>query len=449
MESRQSFLTVQERGVTYVRANPAAPYTNGEKARRLAMVTLTLMTIAAACLIVGGYGGKATNLAVKQANTAPVIHRTMRLDEEAEADAAPAEADAAPAEDGSSIPDPEEAKKKAAEALKKASGFAGEAFEQAGEAVQAYLPEGFDVIRALGWHLDICFYVATAYTVYYIWLNQVWVKIFPRFKWREPTEATEKTVNKDNKQCKIGQWVEAGVDATDEKGDPTAPSDQDLLWFRQAEGEEFLFCQTQLVMPALMDMIMCGCGGNHYAVAVTNKRIIIQNDRRCLFGTTPLTTNEESYFIKHVHKANLNTDGCLNLGICKLHSAEMLSGGFNWIAMGFIVDLILEWKPTAMAAFDDARIKGWINMVPDDVIYMFSSALVLFGVFLFAALLFFLMCPQSVLEVEMVKQAGTKSYSLKFEYPVRLAYKMHDAIMQGRFGKGTSKELVFEFGPPK
>ena len=120
MESRQSFLTVQERGVTYVRANPAAPYTNGEKARRLAMVTLTLMTIAAACLIVGGYGGKATNLAVKQANTAPVIHRTMRLDEEAEADAAPAEADAAPAEDGSSIPDPEEAKKKAAEALKKA-----------------------------------------------------------------------------------------------------------------------------------------------------------------------------------------------------------------------------------------------------------------------------------------------------------------------------------------
>ena len=82
------------------------------------------------------------------------------------------------------------------------------------------------VLVTQGWHLDICFYVATAYTVYYIWLNQVWVKIFPRFKWREPTEATEKTVNKDNKQCKIGQWVEAGVDATDEKGDPTAPSDQ-------------------------------------------------------------------------------------------------------------------------------------------------------------------------------------------------------------------------------
>ena len=119
MESRQSFLTVQERGVTYVRANPAAPYTNREKARRLAMVTLTLMTIAAACLIVGGYGGKATKLAMKQANTAPVIHRTTRLDEEA----APAEADAAPAADGSYVPDPEETKKKAAEALKKARYF--------------------------------------------------------------------------------------------------------------------------------------------------------------------------------------------------------------------------------------------------------------------------------------------------------------------------------------
>jgi len=33
-------------------------------------------------------------------------------------------------------------------------------------------------------------------------------------------------------------------------------------------------------------------------------------------------------------------------------------------------------------------------------------------------------------------QAGTKSYTLKFAYPVRQAYHMHDAIMQGRFGKG-------------
>ena len=74
-------------------------------------------------------------------------------------------------------------------------------------------------------------------------------------------------------------------------------------------------------------------------------------------------------------------------------------------------------------------------MVPDDVIFMFASVLVIFGAFLFVALLFFLMCPQSVLEVEFVKQAGVKSYSLKFAYPVRQAYHMHDAIMQGRFGK--------------
>ena len=31
----------------------------------------------------------------------------------------------------------------------------------------------------------------------------------------------------------------------------------------------------------------------------------------------------------------------------------MLTGGFNWIAFGWIVDLILEWKPTAMDAITD------------------------------------------------------------------------------------------------
>lgn len=260
-------------------------------------------------------------------------------------------------------------------------------------------------------------------------------------------------------------------------------------------GEELLFGESQRVMPGLIDTIMCGCGGNVYAVAVTSHRIIIQHDKRyvatllmtchvgilnpsvgvklmkdrlevvmstqglqetagmpvcvcssctfrempcdarCLFGSTVLTTNEESYFVKNVHKANLNTDGCLNLGICTLHSSEMLSGGFNWIALGWIIDLILEWKPDLMNAITDERLKGWINMVPDDVIYMFSSVLVLFGTFLFLALLFFLMCPQSLLTVEMVKQAGAKSYTLKFQYPVRQAYHMHDAIMQARFGK--------------
>ena len=71
---------------------------------------------------------------------------------------------------------------------------------------------------------------------------------------------------------------------------------------------------------------------------------------RCLFGTTTLTVNEESFFLKNVHKANLNTDGALNVGLCTLHSAEMLSGGFNWIFFGFVIDLVLEWKPTFMNA---------------------------------------------------------------------------------------------------
>jgi len=232
----------------------------------------------------------------------------------------------------------------------------------------------------------------------------------------------------NNQSAPIGTWGNPGEE--------NKPNDQSLLWFRVAAKEEMLFAESQKVLPGLMDMIMCGCGGNAYAVAVTNKRIIIQNDKRCLFGSTTLTTNEESFFLKNVHKANLNTDGALNLGICTLHSAEMLTGGFNWIFFGFIIDLVLEWKPTLMDAIDDDRLKGWINMVPDDVIFMVASAFVILGAFLFCALLFFLMCPQSVLEVEFVKQAGTSSYSLKFAYPVGLAYAMHDAIMQGRFGAG-------------
>ena len=57
--------------------------------------------------------------------------------------------------------------------------------------------------------------------------------------------------------------------------------------------------------------------------------------------------------LKQRAKANLNTDGALNLGVCTLHSAEMLTGGFNWIALGFIIDLILEWKPDLMKAITD------------------------------------------------------------------------------------------------
>ena len=55
MESRR-FLAVQEHGVTYVRANPAAPFTTGEKARRLAMVVTATLAIASVCLVLAGYG---------------------------------------------------------------------------------------------------------------------------------------------------------------------------------------------------------------------------------------------------------------------------------------------------------------------------------------------------------------------------------------------------------
>jgi len=425
-------MVVQEHGITYVRANPATPFTAGEKARRFAMVATTVLAIAAVALVLGGFGNKAstTSLAAKQAAHTPIYHKALKtqgLEEEA-----------APEESGSesSIPDPEEAKKKAAEAFSKATGAAGQAFSEAEEAVEDLLPESFDVERALGWHADIAVYIATAYVVYYIWHCNVWEKILPRlnFNINLAGEEKKKFERLNNKKADIGVWGEPN--------DEDKPNDQDLLWFRCAEGEEILFAESQSVMPGLIDTIMCGCGGNKYAVAVTTSRIIIQHDKRCLFGTTVLTTNEESYFVKNVHKANLNTDGSLNLGICTLHSSEMLSGGFNWIALGWIIDLILEWKPDLMKAITDDRLKGWINMVPDDVIYMFSSVLVLFGTFLFLALLFFLMCPQSVLIVEMVKQSGVKSYTLKFAYPVRQAYHMHDAIMQARFGKGPFNKSV-------
>ena len=99
--------------------------------------------------------------------------------------------------------------------------------------------------------------------------------------------------------------------------------------------------QSKRVLPGFVDTLMCGCGGNVFAFAVTNHRLIIQvlllpdncrskfivmiprsdahtaryishdialrdvqNDKRCLFGSTVLTTNEESYFLKDVHKAS-------------------------------------------------------------------------------------------------------------------------------------------------
>jgi hypothetical protein len=74
--------------------------------------------------------------------------------------------------------------------------------------------------------------------------------------------------------------------------------------------------------------------------------------------------------------------------------------------------------------------QGWINMVPNDVIFMVASFHVLFGAFHFVALLWFLRMPQSVLEVEIVKQTGMDTYMRKFKLPVGKAYQMYDGIMR-------------------
>lgn len=70
-----------------------------------------------------------------------------------------------------------------------------------------------------------------------------------------------------------------------------------------------------------------------------------------------LTTNEDSVFIENVHKASLFTYGSLNLGVTVLHSADMLRGGFMWIFAGFVIDIILEWKPTWIKMIGDARLE--------------------------------------------------------------------------------------------
>ena len=66
---------------------------------------------------------------------------------------------------------------------------------------------------------------------------------------------------------------------------------------------------------------------------------------RCLFGTTVLTTNEESFFLKNVHKANLNTDGSLNLGFCTLHSSGDSASFFRLFILYLTrgVGLVMCW----------------------------------------------------------------------------------------------------------
>lgn len=312
--------------------------------------------------------------------------------------------------------------------MKGAGEAASKAAEEAQKAINDILPVG-DVFSALGWHLDFCIYILTIYIVYYIWKTELHWKLLPKFSWEQDPPKSDDELKLAKHVSDIGVW-------SDELGENKgAPNAHDLLWFRTAKGERVHFAESKRVLPGFVDTIMCGCGGNVYAVAVTNHRIIIQQDKRCLFGSTVLTTNEESYFLKDIHKASLHTDGSLNLGLTVLHSAEMLRGGFNWIFVGFFVDLLLEYKVGLLGLIQDERVVGWINMVPNDVIFLISSLFVLFGGFLLICLLWFLLCPQSTLEVEIVKQAGTSSYFKKFEFPVLEAYEAYDGIMSGRLDK--------------
>lgn len=72
-------------------------------------------------------------------------------------------------------------------------------------------------------------------------------------------------------------------------------------------------------------------------------------------------------------------------------------------------------------------------MVPDDVIFMVASAFVIFGTFLFMALLFFLMCPQSVLTVEMVKQVS----DVYILFLISLSSVRIGGVKQPRIGAGA------------
>jgi hypothetical protein len=58
------------------------------------------------------------------------------------------------------------------------------------------------------WHLDLCVYLVTMYTVYYIWLCNVWEKILPRLNFNIDMAARDKAKFEKlhNKEAKIGDW---------------------------------------------------------------------------------------------------------------------------------------------------------------------------------------------------------------------------------------------------
>jgi len=182
--------------------------------------------------------------------------------------------EAAPAAEGDykfETPDPEEAKKKAAEAMQGAGEAASKAAADAQKALMALLPVG-DIFKALGWHLDFCFYLATMYAVYYVWASGLHWKILPRFEWAEDEKISKEDLHLAKHACQI----ENGWIPESEKDTQLGPNKFDLLWFRLAKGEILHFAESKRVLPGFVDTLMCGCGGNVFAFAVTSKRMIIQ-----------------------------------------------------------------------------------------------------------------------------------------------------------------------------
>jgi hypothetical protein len=154
-------MEVREGGVTYVRVNPPAPFTNAEKARRFAMVAAAALAIAACVGVLAGYGGKeaTSSLALEHSKSVPIFHKkTQSLDDEGiKMPDMPAMPDMSNVEMPKvEVPDPAETTRKAQEAMAKATGAAGEAISAAEDAVKAILPEGFDFIHALVSLLCLC-----------------------------------------------------------------------------------------------------------------------------------------------------------------------------------------------------------------------------------------------------------------------------------------------------
>ena len=56
-------------------------------------------------------------------------------------------------------------------------------------------------------------------------------------------------------------------------------------------------------------------------------------------------------------------DGSLPLGMCTLHSDDMLKGGFNCLMLGLALDVLLEWRHELEELVQDRRLLGWLRMV--------------------------------------------------------------------------------------